>query len=97
MVVTALNSSSASISWTPPPYNCSFTYILEIVNEDNESVISLSNSSIIVTTLIVGKSYSFRVASVDAAERMSNWSQPVLLAMQGLLLFRNNEISNEYM
>ena len=83
-MATALNSSSANISWTPPSYNCSFTYILEIANEDNVSV-SLSDSSIIVTTLMLGKTYSFRVASVDAAERVSNWSQPVLLAMQGLL------------
>ena len=80
----ALNSSSANISWSPPPYNCSFTSILEIANGDNGSV-SLSNSSIIVTTLTVGRTYRFRVASVDAAERMSNWSQPVSLAMQGLL------------
>ena len=82
---TALNNSSANISWTPPPYNCSFTYILEIVNEDNVLDVPLNCSSTIVTTLVVGKNYSFRVASVDEAERMSNWSQPVSLAIQGLL------------
>ena len=94
----ALNSSSANICWSPPPYNCSFTYILEIVNEDNVSVLSLSSNSVIVTTLVVGESYSFRVASVDEAERMSNWSQPVSLAVQGLLLFcmYNHKISTDY-
>ena len=95
--VTALNSSSASLSWTPPPYNCSLNYILEIADGENVSVVSLGSiesTTTNVTTLKMGKTYNFRVASVDAAERMSNWSQPVSLAMQGLLLFSNNEISN---
>ena len=85
-MVMALNSSSASLSWTPPPpYNCSLNYVLEIVNEENVSVVFLSNNSIILTTLMVGKNYTFRVASVYAAGNISNWSQPVSLAMQGLL------------
>ena len=89
-MVMALNSFSASLSWTSPPYNCSLNYTLEVVHKENASVVFLSNSSINVTTLMVGQSYSFRVASVDAADRMSNWSQPVLLTMQGLLLFYNH-------
>ena len=86
----ALNSSSANISWTSPPYNCSFTYVLQIVNEGNVLVVSVSNRSIIVTLLKEGKGYSFSVASMDAEERMSSWSQPVSLTMQGLLLLCNH-------
>ena len=82
-MVIALNHFSVSLSWTPPPYNCSLNYILEVANEDNVLLVFLNNSSTNLTTLIVGQSYWFRVASVDAADRMSNWSQPVSLAMQG--------------
>ena len=84
-MVTALNNYSAILSWTPPPYNCALiNYSLEIVNEENVSVVILSNTSTLVTTLMVGKNYTFRVASVYAAGNTSNWSQPVSLAMQGL-------------
>ena len=86
-MVMALNSSSASLSWTPPPYNCSLSYILRVVDEETvlvSSLCSTESTATNVTTLNIGKTYSFRVASVDAAERISNWSQPVLLAMQGL-------------
>ena len=90
-MVTALNGFSAALSWTTPPYNCSLNYyLLEISDEENASVVSLDakeSTTTILTTLTMGKMYSFRVASVDAAERMSNWSQPVSLAMQGLHLF----------
>ena len=86
-MVVALNSSSASLSWAPPPYDCSLIhYSLEIVDEEttvSAVLLQLSNTSALLTTLMVGKKYTFRVASVDAAERMSNWSQPVSLAMQG--------------
>ena len=71
---------------------------MEAVDEENASVVllgSTESTTLIVTTLNMGKSYSFWVASVDAAGRMSNWSQPVSLAMQGLLLFCNHKISNE--
>ena len=84
----AVDKFSAILSWTPPPYNCSISnYSLEIVDEENAvSVVSLSNTSTLVTTLMVGKIYTFRVASVYAAgSNMSNWSQPVSLAMKGLL------------
>ena len=86
-MVMALNNYSAILSWTPPPYNCSLVnYSLEIVDEENiVSVFFLSNTSTLVTTLMVGKIYTFRVSSVYAAGNMSNWSQPVSLAMQGLL------------
>ena len=96
-MVKALNEFSASISWILPPYNCSLNYILNVVDEKSVSV-SLGSTELTgmnVTTLNMGKTYSFMVASVDAAERMSNWSQPVLLAMQGLLLFCNHKIVNE--
>ena len=95
-MATALNNFSASLSWTPHPYNCSLNYILEVADEENVSVVylgSTESTTTNVTTLEVGKTYSFRVASVDAAEEMSNWSQPVSLAMQGLLLY----CSHKYM
>ena len=82
-MVMALNSFAAILSWTPPPYNCSLNYSLEIVEEESISVVILSNSITLVTTLMVGKNYTFRVASVYAADNMSNWSQAVSLAMQG--------------
>ena len=97
-MVMALNNFSASLSWTPPPYNCSLKYRLEVVDEENVSVIFLGSANLTrmnVTILNMGKTYSFMVASVDAVERMSNWSQPVSLAMQGLLLFCNHKIANE--
>ena len=98
-VVAALNSSSAILSWTPPPHNCSINnYIVEVANEEGVLVISLGSTESTtanVTSLNMGKVYSFRVASVDAAGRMRNWSQPVSLAMQGLLLFNNHKINNE--
>ena len=93
-MVMALNNFSASLSWIPPPYNCSLTYIVEVVDEQNVLVVSMNSTELTtmnVTTLNMGKTYSFMVASVDAAERMSNWSQPVLLAMQGLILFCNHK------
>ena len=71
---------------------------MEAVDEENASAVLLGSTesiTTIVTILNVGKAYSFRVASVDAAERMSNWSQPVSLAMQGLLLFCTHKMSNE--
>ena len=90
-MVMALNSSSASLSWAPTPYNCSLNnYLLRVADEENVSIVSLGSAESTttnVTTLNMGKTYTFRVASVDAADRMSNWSQPVSLAMQGLLLF----------
>ena len=45
-----------------------------------------------VTTLNMGETYIFGVASADAAGRGSSWSQPVSLAMQGLLLFCDHKI-----
>ena len=86
-MVMALNSFSAGLSWTSPPYNCSLNHILRVADEENVSVVywgSTESTAMNVTALNVGKTYSFRVASVDAADRMSNWSQPVSLAMQGL-------------
>ena len=97
-MVVALNNSSASLSWTPPPYNCSLiNYHLEIVEEEtNVLVVFVSDTNALLTTFMVGKKYTFRVASVDAAERMSNWSQPVTLAMQGLLFASHiHKIVNE--
>ena len=97
-MVMALNKFSASLFWTPPPYNCSLNYSLEVVDEQNVSVVFLGSTNLTtinVTTLNMGKNYSFIVASVDAAERMSSWSQPVSLAMQGLQLFCNHKIVNE--
>ena len=97
-MVTALNSFSAILSWTPPVYNCSLNYILEVADEKDVSVISLGSTESTTTnviTLNMGKTFNFRVASVDAAKRMSNWSQPVSLAMQGLLLLCNYKTSNE--
>ena len=87
--VTAVNSSFAILCWIPPSYNCSINYIVDVADEENVSVVSLGSTKSTaanVTTLNMGETYSFSVASVDAAERMSNWSQPVLLAMQGLLM-----------
>ena len=92
-MVMALSNFSASLSWIPPPYNCSLNYSLEVVDEHNLSVVFLGSTNlnrINITTLNIGKTYSFMVASVDAAKRMSNWSQPVSLAMQGLVLFCNH-------
>ena len=99
-MVMALNNFSASLSWMPPPYNCSLNYILEVVNETNTctSVVYLYSTDLTtknVTTLIMGNTYSFMVASVDAADRMSNWSQSVSLAMQGLLSFCKHKTVNE--
>ena len=84
-MVMALYNFAAILSWTSPPYNCSLiNYSLEIVEEENISVVILNDSITLVTTLMVGKNYTFRVASVYAAgSNMSNWSQPVSLAMQG--------------
>ena len=97
-MVMALNSFSASLSWTAPPNNCSLNYILEVADDENVSVVTLGSTESTttnVTTLNMGKTYSFKVASVDAAWRMSNWSQPVSLAMQGLLLFCNCKSVNK--
>ena len=61
---------------------------MEIFAEEN-TLVYLGNTTftnIVVTILMAGGTYSFRVASVDAADRMSNWSQSVSLVMQGLLL-----------
>ena len=93
-MVMALNNFSAILSWTRPPYNCSLiNYSLEILNEENVvSVVFLSNSNTLLTTLMVGKNYTFRVASVSAAGNMSNWSQPVSLAMKGLLFAPNPQV-----
>ena len=73
----ALNNYSAILSWTPPPYDCSLSnYSLEIADEENAvSVVFFSNTSTLVTTLMVGKIYTFRVASVYASGNMSNWTQ----------------------
>ena len=99
-MVMALNSSSASLFWTPPLYNCSLKYILEVVDEENVSVVSLyttESTTTNISKLNMGTTYRFRVASVDGAERMSNWSQPVSLAMQGLLfVLYNDKGVNEY-
>ena len=87
--VVALNSSSASLSWTPPPYNCSLNHIVEVVNNVCNLVAFsdiTTSTGLIVAPLMVGESYIFRVASVDAAERMSDQSQPVSLAMKGLAM-----------
>ena len=72
---------------------------MEAVDEENAVIVSWRSTeltTIIVTTLNMGKSYRFRVGSVDAAERMSNWSQPVSLAMQGLPLYCNHKIARNY-
>ena len=77
-MVMALNNSSASLSWTPPSYNCSINYNLEVSAEGSTLVIFLVSTELTeinVTTLNVGESYMFRVASMDAAESMSSWSQ----------------------
>ena len=97
-MVVAINSSSVILSWIPPPFNCSLNYILRVSDDENVPVVSFNSTESTttnVTTLSTGKTYSFRVAGVDAAERMSNWSQPVSLAMQGFLLFCNHKISSE--
>ena len=93
----ALDTFSASLSWTPPPYSCPLNYTLEVVDEENVSVVFLDSTELTrmnVATLNMGRTYSFRVASVDVVERMSNWSQPASLAMQGLLLFFNHKRVN---
>ena len=58
-------------------------------------IVSLGSSestTLNVTSLYRRKAYSFRVGSVDASEKMSNWSQSVSLAMQSLLWFCNYKI-----
>ena len=89
-VVMALNSSFANLSWAAPLYSCPLTYIVEVVNNVSGLVVHLENTTstdLNIITLMVGEIYSFKVASVDVAERMSNWSQSVLLAMQGKFCF----------
>ena len=59
---------------------------MEVVNEENVSIVFLGSTEstrMNVTTLSMGKTYSFMVASVDEAERTINLSQPVSLAMKG--------------
>ena len=66
-----------------------------VVNEEKLLLVSLGttdSTTINVTTLNTGETYRFWVASEDAARRMSNLSQPVSLAMQGLLLFCDHKI-----
>ena len=73
-MVMALNNFSVSLSWIPPPYNCSLNYILEVVDKQNVLVVFLGSTNLTtfnVTTLNIEKTYSFMIASVDAAERMS--------------------------
>ena len=97
-MVMALNNFSASLSWTPSPYNCSLSYILEVVIEVNASVVFLDSTELTtmnVTTLNKEKTYSFMVTSVDEAARKSKWSQPVSLAMQGLYFVWSHKIVNE--
>ena len=97
-MVMALNNFSASLSWLPPSYNCSLTYVVEVVDGQNVQVVPMNSTESItmnVATLNIGKTYIFMVASVDAAERMSNWSQSVLLAMQGLLWFPSHKMVYE--
>ena len=89
-MVTALNNFSARLSSTPPPYNCSLNYILEVADEENLSVVfwgSTKSTTINVTALNIGKTYSFRVASVDADERMSNWSHAASLISNARFVF----------
>ena len=57
-------------------------YILEVTDEESVSIVflgSTESTTMNATALRVGKTNCFRVASVDATERMSNWfrSQPV--------------------
>ena len=71
-MVMALNNSSASLSWTPPPHN-SLNYTMAVVNSVSMLVVSsdiTTCNSLIIVPLIVGESYMFRVASMNAAERM---------------------------
>ena len=70
---------------------------MEVADYENVPGVFLASTELTTLktiTLSMGKTYRFRVASVDAAERMSNWSQPMLLAMQGLRLFCNHKIAN---
>ena len=83
--VLAVNSSVVYLSWIPPLYNCSLTYPVEVAERNGSVVLvdTVNATDLTITTLIIGKVYSFRVASMDAAGRTSNWSEPVFLLIQG--------------
>ena len=59
----AVNGSSAILSWTPPSYNCSLNYVVGVTDEENVAVVSLGSTESTttnVTTLKMGKNYSFQ-------------------------------------
>ena len=83
--VLSLNSSSAVLYWTPPLYNCSLAYPVQVAERNGPLILSNTTNatSLTVTNLETGKVFSFSVASMDAAGRVSDWSEPRFLLLQG--------------
>ena len=64
-MVMALNSFSASVSWTPPPNNCSLNYILEVADKEKAHVALFDKESSdppVINMLMALNSFSAKIS-----------------------------------
>ena len=78
ITISTTTNVSAVLSWLPPANssNCSFSYTVNITNSSSVTEQMYSNStSLILTDLTHGETYSFVVAVTDSTGQHGPWSK----------------------
>ena len=86
ITLSNINNTFAVLSWIPPLNDsyCSFNYIINITNSSSVTDQMYSNStSLILTGLTHGETYSFAVAVTDSTGQHGPWSEELMVTWDG--------------
>ena len=87
---TVLNGTSVSIHWTKPPVtapDCSAMYTVQVTLTDTDTIIHTKGTdklAVSLSSLMMNTNYSYRVAGVDNAGRMGEWSVKQYFQLKGI-------------
>ena len=85
VTINSVSNVSASLTWLPPPNgpNCTFNYTVNITHSTSMTLYS-NSTSLMLTGLIHGHSYSFAVAVTDSTGQRGPWSEQLMITWNGV-------------
>ena len=89
MTFTVLNGTTVSLHWTSPPVtapDCTAMYTVQVILTDMDTIVQNKETDELVvniSSLEMNTNYSYRVAGIDNAGRMGEWSAKHCVQLKG--------------